>query len=81
MRIVTYRHNGIETFGVAAGSGVVDAGRRLGDRFRGLREVLAAGALDDGRRATAGQTLDASLDDIEVDIPGVGVLCNPIVEE
>ncbi len=65
MRLVTCRRKGIETFGVAAGGGVVDAGRRLGGRFRGLREVLAAGALDEVRRATAGQAPDASLDDIE----------------
>lgn len=65
MRLVTYRHRGRETFGVVGAGGVVDAGRRLGGRFRGLREVLAAGALDEVRRATAGQTPDASLDDIE----------------
>lgn len=65
MRLVTYRHKAIETFGVAVAAGVVEVGRRLGGRFRGLREVLAAGALDEVRRAAAGQTPDASLDDIE----------------
>lgn len=65
MRLVSYRHRGIESFGVVAAGGVIDAGRRLRGRFQGLRAVLAAGALDEVRRAVTGQTLDASLDDIE----------------
>jgi hypothetical protein len=32
MKLVTYRHRGVETFGVAADGGVVDARRRLAGR-------------------------------------------------
>ena len=65
MKLVTYRHEGVETFGVAVDGGVVDAGRRLGGRYAGLSAVLAAGALGEVRSATAGQTADAALSDIE----------------
>lgn len=66
MKLVTYRHRGVETFGVAVDGGVVDAGRRLGGRYAGVRAVLAAGALGEVRSATAGQKPDASLSDIEL---------------
>ena len=65
MKLVTYRHEGVETFGVAVDGGVLDAGRRLGGRYAGLSAVLAAGALGEVRSATAGQTADAALSDIE----------------
>jgi 2-keto-4-pentenoate hydratase/2-oxohepta-3-ene-1,7-dioic acid hydratase in catechol pathway len=65
MRIVTYREKGSETFGIVEGGGVVNVGRRLGGRFGGIREVLAAGAVDEVRDAAAGQRADVSLEDIE----------------
>jgi 2-keto-4-pentenoate hydratase/2-oxohepta-3-ene-1,7-dioic acid hydratase in catechol pathway len=65
MKLVTYRHRGVETFGVAVDGGVVEAGRRLGGRYAGLRAVLAAGALGEVRSATAAQKPDAALEDIE----------------
>ena len=65
MKLLTYRHRGVETYGVAVDGGVIDAGRRLGGRYAGLRAVLATGALDEVRSATAGQKPDAPLADIE----------------
>jgi len=65
MKLLTYRHRGVETYGVAVDGGAIDAGRRLGGRYAGLRAVLAAGALDEVRSATAGQKPDAPLADIE----------------
>lgn len=65
MKLLTYRHRGLETFGVAVEGGVVDAGRRLGGRYAGLRAVLASGTLGEVRSATAGQKPDAPLADIE----------------
>lgn len=65
MKLLTYRHRGLETFGVAVEGGVVDAGRRLGGRYAGLRAVLASGALGEVRSATAGQKPDAPLADVE----------------
>jgi len=65
MKLLTYRHRGVETYGVAVDGGAIDAGRRLGGRYAGLRAVLATGALDEVRSATAGQEPDAPLADIE----------------
>jgi 2-keto-4-pentenoate hydratase/2-oxohepta-3-ene-1,7-dioic acid hydratase in catechol pathway len=66
MKLVTYRHRGVETFGVAVDRGVVDARRRLPGRHAGLRGVLAAGALGEVQAATAGQRHDAALDEVEL---------------
>src|SRR5215813_8071160 len=41
------------------GDGVVDLGRRLGDRFPTLRAVIAGGALDTGYRTVAGHAVAA----------------------
>jgi 2-keto-4-pentenoate hydratase/2-oxohepta-3-ene-1,7-dioic acid hydratase in catechol pathway len=65
MKLVTYRHRNAETFGVVAADGVVEAGRRLGGRYGGLRAVLAAAALREVRDATAAVTPDLALDEIE----------------
>ncbi len=65
MKLVTYRHKGVETFGVVVDGGVVDAGRRLAGRYAGLRAVIAGGALGEVRSATAGQKPEASLEEIE----------------
>lgn len=65
MRLVSYRHRGREAFGVIVDQGVVEAGPRLDDRFADLRAVLAAGALDELRRAAEGRTADVGLDQIE----------------
>jgi 2-keto-4-pentenoate hydratase/2-oxohepta-3-ene-1,7-dioic acid hydratase in catechol pathway len=66
MKLVSYRHQGTESFGVVDDGGVVDAGRRLAGRYAGLRAVLAAGALGELRSATAGQRPDAALEAVEL---------------
>jgi len=45
MRIVSFAHDERRSFGVLTDGGIVDAGRRLGDRYGTLRELLAAGAI------------------------------------
>jgi 2-keto-4-pentenoate hydratase/2-oxohepta-3-ene-1,7-dioic acid hydratase in catechol pathway len=65
MKLVTYRHQGKEAFGVVAGDGVVEVGRRLGGRYAGVRAVLEAGALGEVRRAAEGAKGDVGLDQIE----------------
>jgi 2-keto-4-pentenoate hydratase/2-oxohepta-3-ene-1,7-dioic acid hydratase in catechol pathway len=57
MRIVSFDRNGQAGYGLVADHGVIDAGRRLGNRYRTLREVLLAGALPEL----------ASLDDLQPD--------------
>jgi 2-keto-4-pentenoate hydratase/2-oxohepta-3-ene-1,7-dioic acid hydratase in catechol pathway len=46
MRLISFEHNGERSFGIAAGDGVIDAGRRLSGDFGSLREVLQAGAVN-----------------------------------
>src|SRR5262245_45579090 len=65
MKLVSYRDRGVETFGVAVEGGVVDAGRRLGGRYAGLRAVLAAGALGEVQSVTAGHKPDSAPSEIE----------------
>ena len=64
MRISTYQHNGTTTYGVAREDGLIDVGRDLGGKYPGLREVIAAGALDEVARAAAGRSPEARLDEV-----------------
>jgi hypothetical protein len=43
MRLISFRTATGVSFGLVAGDGVVDLGRRLGGRFPTLRALLAAG--------------------------------------
>ena len=54
MKILSYRHQGKDTYGVLAGDGVCDVGRRIGDRYPDLGAVLAAGALNEIATAADG---------------------------
>jgi len=64
MKLASYTADGAAAFGVVVGDGIVDVTRRLGGRFATLRQALAAGGLDDIRRATAGQAPDHKLADV-----------------
>lgn len=64
MRLLSYEHGGKATFGAVDGDGVVDLGARLEGRFAGLKEALAAGALNDLRDTAASASADHSLGDI-----------------
>ena len=77
MKIVSFRRQGRDGYGVVAGEGVIDAGPRL-PQFKSLLDVLRAGALDELRKATAGVRPDFSLQDVELFPPVVGpekILC------
>ena len=45
MRIISFEHRGIPSFGVVTADGVIDAGARLSGEFSDLRDVLRHGAL------------------------------------
>jgi 2-keto-4-pentenoate hydratase/2-oxohepta-3-ene-1,7-dioic acid hydratase in catechol pathway len=64
MKLASFLAGGKPAFGVVEGDGIVDMTRRLGGRFASLREALAADALDDIRRATAGAQPDYRLADV-----------------
>jgi 2-keto-4-pentenoate hydratase/2-oxohepta-3-ene-1,7-dioic acid hydratase in catechol pathway len=61
MRLVSFEKNGRSSFGIVAGSGIVDAAPRL--KCSGLREALAAGASAELERL-ASRSPDFGLDEI-----------------
>ncbi|HMA72264.1 MAG TPA: fumarylacetoacetate hydrolase family protein [Xanthobacteraceae bacterium] len=65
MKLASYMVDGKAKFGVVSGDGIIDGTRCLGGRFSTLRQALAADALDEVRRATAGQTPDHKLSDVK----------------
>jgi len=78
MRLVSFRHAGANKFGAAVDGGIVDLSTRTGGRWSGLRDVLAARALDELRAALKGAAADRKLEEIELlpVIPDPGkILC------
>lgn len=63
MRLVSFETNGRESFGLVAGEGVIDAGRRLEPRVSGLRDLLSGDGLN-RLRELEGLTPDHGLDTI-----------------
>jgi 2-keto-4-pentenoate hydratase/2-oxohepta-3-ene-1,7-dioic acid hydratase in catechol pathway len=63
MRLVSFEKDGRASFGIVAGDGVIDAGKRLGTEFRGLRDVLLQGALPALRKLERSQP-DYALADV-----------------
>ena len=45
MKLVSFTASGRNSYGAVVGDGVVDVGRRLGDRYPTLRAAIAGGAL------------------------------------
>ena len=64
MRLMSFTIDGRASFGLAAGNGVIDAGKRLDGEFRGLRDALVAGALPALRRLEQTKP-DYALTDVE----------------
>jgi 2-keto-4-pentenoate hydratase/2-oxohepta-3-ene-1,7-dioic acid hydratase in catechol pathway len=46
MRVISFEHDRRASFGIVSGDSVIDAGKRLGGKFNGLRDLLRAGSLD-----------------------------------
>lgn len=66
MKLVSFRKDGRDSYGlIAAGGGVIDAGRRLGAATPTLRAVLAQGKLD-ALRGMAGGGADFAPDEVEM---------------
>ena len=64
MKIASYSVDGDASFGVVTGDRIVDLRSRLPERYETLRDVIAADALDEARRAADGQPGDHALADI-----------------
>ena len=65
MRLASYVANGKECFGVVTGDGVVTLNERLGGRCTSLRDALAADALGEIAKVSAGAKPDHRLADIK----------------
>jgi len=78
MRLMSFTIDGRASFGLAAGNGVIDAGKRLDGEFRGLRDALLAGALPALRRLEQTKP-DYALTDVEflpvIPDPAAKLLC------
>ena len=66
MRLVSFIASGRSGYGVVKDGGVVDLGRRLGDRCPTLRALLAAGAMAEAARMADDCAPDLSLEAIEL---------------
>ena len=64
MKIASYVVNGTSSFGVVKDDGVVTMGQRLQGRYASLRDVLAADALDEIRRAARDAAPDHNLSEL-----------------
>lgn len=58
MRIATYIHRGTKSYGVVTPQGIVDLGKRIGQKYPSLLSLLEHNALGDAKRAAEGQTAD-----------------------
>ncbi len=77
MRLVSFEHNGRQSYGLVRDGGIVDAGQHLGERYADLKAVLAAEALGE-LRALEDAAPHVGFDDVEhlPVIPDAGkILC------
>jgi len=65
MKLASYTVGGRPRFGVVTEHGVIDMNERLGGRYESLKSVIAAGALDEVRRAAHGVRPDHDLKSID----------------
>lgn len=65
MRVLSFRYEGRDTYGIVTAAGVIDAGRRLSAPFATLREVLVHDALDELRDLADQVQADYAFDEIE----------------
>ena len=78
MKFVSFRRNGVESYGLVKGDDVLDLGARLGARFPDLKSLIASGEWKAMTAAASDAPADAALADVELlaVIPNPGkVLC------
>ncbi|MBP2200465.1 fumarylacetoacetate hydrolase family protein [Pantoea cypripedii] len=77
MKLASFVHQGKRSYGIVHDDGVIDLGRRLGDRYADLKSLLAADALHEAQQLN-NETPDLRFDDLEllpvIDNPGK-ILC------
>ncbi|WP_342323610.1 fumarylacetoacetate hydrolase family protein [Kosakonia sp. BYX6] len=77
MKLASFVHQGIRSYGIVKADGMIDLGQRLGDRYGDLKSLLAADALNEAQQLS-GETADLRFDGLEflpvIDNPGK-ILC------
>ena len=89
MRLMSFRHDDADSFGVVTAAGVIDAGARLRGRYATLRDVVADEALDTLRAMPQDYDADYALEEVTFlpPIPAperiicVGINYRPHIEE
>jgi 2-keto-4-pentenoate hydratase/2-oxohepta-3-ene-1,7-dioic acid hydratase in catechol pathway len=72
MKIVSFLHRGVASFGLHETGGVIDVGRRLGGAYSGLHDLLRRAGGEEALailRAHAGEAPDLALADVILDKP------------
>ncbi len=69
MKLISYRHDGAERYGVTDGDGIVDMSTRLGDRFATLKDAIAGLGLNEIAAAADGVAADVAVADVDVMFP------------
>lgn len=64
MKLASFVHQGIRSYGIVKADGVINLGQRLGDRYGDLKSLLAANALNEAQQLD-GETADIRLDALQ----------------
>ncbi len=64
MKLASFVHQGIRSYGIVKADGVINLGQRLGDRYGDLKSLLAANALNEAQQLN-GETPDIRFDDLQ----------------
>ncbi len=72
MRLASFRTAQGASYGAVTGKGIVDLGRRLGNRYSDLRTLLERNGLEEARKAAG-----AAADYKESDVTWLPVIPNP----
>lgn len=69
MKLISFRRNGADGYGVVDGDGIIDMTPRMGGDYATLKDAIAGLALGDIEKAASGASTDFSLSDIEYEFP------------
>ncbi|MBS1203117.1 MAG: 5-oxopent-3-ene,2,5-tricarboxylate decarboxylase [Proteobacteria bacterium] len=64
MKLASFVHQGIRSYGIVKADGVINLGQHLGDRYGDLKSLLAANALNEAQQLD-GETADIRFDDLQ----------------
>ena len=65
MKLASYEHQGARSYGIVTEDGVIDLGRRLGERYADLKSLLDGGLEAAADVAASGQA-DLGLDEVRL---------------